>query len=85
MTPHPPHVAIARDRCVTYERNFVLTAIRRVARRALCRLLQHDFDLAEGETGCLNIEAKINQSLELNGQDIRSQPALSASLLSTRT
>ena len=43
------------------------------------------FDLAEGETGRLDFKAKIDEPLESMARTSRSQPALSASLLSART
>src|ERR1700733_2305899 len=69
MTSDPPHIAAARNRRVADRRNFIFDAIQGIVGSALSRLIQYDFDLPEGETGRLDFKAKIDQPLELNGED----------------
>jgi hypothetical protein len=53
-----------------YERNLIFGAIQGIVGSAFRRLVQYDFDLAQGKTRRFDIEAKIDQSLELNGEDL---------------
>ena len=70
MTPGSPNIAAAGDGCVRDNRNFILGAIERFVRITLRRFFQDDLDLAQGKTGRLDFEAKVDETLEFNSEDL---------------
>jgi hypothetical protein len=69
VTP-PPATHRRRDRCVAYDRNFIFRGPSNGSLGAPSAASSNMTSISNGKTGRLNIEAQIDQSLELNCQNL---------------